>query len=207
MDVQATDNFRKHTSNNPLQKLLINNFFNTFLSEIKDLKVESILDVGCGEGFTLQKLYENKIGKKLVGIDHQEIAIDIGKKIHPKLKLETGDIYHLPFKAGSFDLIICTEVLEHLEDPKKALKELARVPKKYLMLSVPNEPYFMLANFLRGKNITRWGNDIEHINHWTSKGFQRFAEKEDLKVISKRYPFPWTLLLLGKLQNLSASLR
>ena len=99
---------------------------------------------------------------------------------------------------------MATEVLEHLDDPKKGLKELVRVSKKYLLLSVPNEPYFMLANFLRGKNITRWGNDIEHIQHWTSSQFQLFVEKEGLKVISKRYPFPWTMFLLEKLQNLSA---
>ena len=196
--MQTTDNFRKHTSKNPLQKLLIDNFFSNLLAVIKDLKTNSILDVGCGEGFTLQRLYENKIGKRLEGVDHQGIAIEIGKRIHPKLKLEVGNIYHLPFKAESFDLVICTEVLEHLEEPKKALRELARVSRKYLLLSVPNEPYFMLANFLRGKNISRWGNDIEHINHWTSKGFERFVEYEKLKVISKRYPFPWTMFLLGK---------
>ncbi len=196
--MKKTDNFRKYTSKNPLQKLLIDNFFNNLLAAIKDLKVDSILDVGCGEGFTLQRLYENKIGKRLEGLDHQKIAIEIGRKIHPHLKLETGTIYDLSFKDNSFDLVMATEVLEHLEDPKKALKELVRVSKKYLLLSVPNEPFFMIANLLRGKNLSRWGNDIEHIQHWTSAGFQRFAEKERLKIISARYPFPWTMLLLEK---------
>ena len=162
-NIEFTSNYRKHTSKNPLQKLLINNFFNSLLAAIKDLKVDSVLDAGCGEGFTLNKLYENKIGKRLEGVDFLKTAVELGKKTHPHLKLRQGTIYHLPFEDNSFDLVICTEVLEHLENPKKGLSELIRVSKKYLLLSVPNEPFFMMANFLRGKNLSRWGNDIEHI--------------------------------------------
>lgn len=197
--MQTTDNFKKHTSRNPLQKFLINNFYKNMIDVIKNLKISSILDAGCGEGFTLNKLYKNRIGKKLVGVDFLKTAIVLGRKIHPHLKLEQGTIYDLKFQNNSFDLVMATEVLEHLEDPKRALKELMRVSKKYILLSVPNEPFFMLANFLRGKNITRWGNDIEHIQHWSAWDFKRFAESEDLKVISARHPFPWILLLLEKI--------
>ncbi len=193
-----TSNYRKHTSKNPLQKFLIGNFYKELISSIKKLTIESALDVGCGEGFTLNKLSENKIGKRLEGIDFQKTAIDAGKRVHPNLNLKVGNIYHLPYKDNSFDLIICTEVLEHLEDPKKALSEIQRVSSRYVILSVPNEPFFMIANFLRGKNLRRWGNDIEHIHHWSSKGFQKFVENQSVKVIQKKLPFPWTLLLMEK---------
>lgn len=199
-----TSNYRKHTSKNPLQKFLIGNFYKELISSIKKLKIESALDVGCGEGFTLNKLSENKIGKRLEGVDFQETAIDAGKRVHPHLKLKVGNIYHLPYKDNSFDLIICTEVLEHLEDPKKALSEIQRVSSRYVILSVPNEPFFMIANFLRGKNLSRWGNDIEHIQHWTSKEFQKFIIhpfsklRTKFRILKVRHPFPWTLLLLKK---------
>src|SRR3989344_2279706 len=197
--MKKTDNFRKHISSNPLQKLLINNFYKNLLSAIKDLKIESALDVGCGEGFTLNKLSESKIGKRLEGVDYLETAIELGKKTHPNLILGQGDIYKLKYQGNSFDLVMATEVLEHLEDPKKGLRELIRVSKKYLLLSVPNEPFFMMANFLRGKNITRWGNDIEHIQHWTSRSFEQFTiDNSQLTIIKKRHPFPWILLLLEK---------
>ena len=196
--MKKTDNYLKHTSKNPLQKFLIGNFYKELISSVKKLKIESALDVGCGEGFTLNKLSENKIGKRLEGIDFQKTAIDLGRKFHPNLVLKQGDIYKLPYEDNSFDLVMATEVLEHLEDPKKALSEIQRVSSKYVILSVPNEPLFMIANFLRGKNITRWGNDIEHIQHWTSKSFQKFVESQRVKVILKRHPFPWTMLLLGK---------
>jgi len=197
--MQTTDNFRKHTSKNPLQKLLINNFLNSLLAVIKDLRIDSVLDAGCGEGFTLDKLHENKIGEKLEGVDFLKTAIELGKKTHPHLKLRQGNIYHLPYKDNSFDLVICTEVLEHLKDPKKALSEIQRVALRYVILSVPNEPFFMMANFLRGKNITRFGNDIEHIQHWTNKSFQKFSTlNSQLSILKVRHPFPWTMLLLEK---------
>ncbi|MEK7573477.1 MAG: class I SAM-dependent methyltransferase [Patescibacteria group bacterium] len=197
--MKRTDNFVKHTSQNPLQKLLINNFYNHLVSAVKDLQLETVLDVGCGEGFTLNRLSEEGIGKKLEGVDFQEKAIEIGKKLHPDLTLKQGDIYKLEYKNNSFDLVMATEVLEHLDDPKKGLKELIRVSRKYILLSVPNEPFFMGANFLRGKNLSRWGNDIEHIQHWTSSRFEEFVIGQGLKVIKKRHPFPWTMLLLSKI--------
>ncbi|MCL5113845.1 MAG: methyltransferase domain-containing protein [Patescibacteria group bacterium] len=196
--MQITDNFRKHTSKNPLQKLLINNFFNNLFTVIKDLKTDSILDVGCGEGFTLNRLRDNGIGKKLKGLESSKDTIELGRKTYPDIEITQGSIYELPYKDNSFDLVLCTEVLEHLEDPKKALKELARVSKKYLLISVPNEPLFMLANFLRGKNLSRWGNDIEHIQHWTSRRFEEFIKSEKLKIIQRKHPFPWTMVLLEK---------
>src|SRR3989344_5076349 len=137
-----TDNFRKHTGKNPLQKFLIGNFYKELISITKNLNISSVLDVGCGEGFTLNKLSENKIGKKLEGVDFQETAIEIGTKTHPHLALKQGNIYGLEYKDNTFDLVMATEVLEHLEDPKKGLLELIRVSKKYILLSVPNEPLF-----------------------------------------------------------------
>jgi 2-polyprenyl-3-methyl-5-hydroxy-6-metoxy-1,4-benzoquinol methylase len=63
-----TTNYLKHKNQNPIQKALISNFYNTFFALLKPLKVTSILDVGCGEGFTLKKLEEKKIGKKDRGV-------------------------------------------------------------------------------------------------------------------------------------------
>lgn len=192
-----TDNLKKHTSKNPLQKYLINNFLKTLLKEAGKPKPQSVLDVGCGEGFTLQKLRENKIGEKLVGIDFSDRAIQIGKKLNPGISLKPGTIYDIPFKDNSFDLVICSEVLEHLEHPEKALLELRRVTKKNCIISVPHEPWFMLANFLRGKNISRLGNDIEHIQHWSKDEINETVKKY-LEVTAIKNPFPWTLLVAKK---------
>ena len=125
-----TTNYLKHKNQNPIQQALIANFYKTFFSVLKPLKVSSILDVGCGEGFTLKKLEEHKIGKKNEGIDNSATAIKLGHKIYPNLKLAEGDIYNLKYADSSFDMLICTEVLEHLDDPEKAVLEMKRVTKK-----------------------------------------------------------------------------
>ncbi len=195
---KQTANYQKHTGRNPLQKLLISNFYKTLLALIKDLETEKILDAGSGEGFTLNILAREGIGKKLEGVDSSREAVALGKKLHPKLELKLGNIYKLPYPDKAFDLIICTEVLEHLEDPEKAFKELMRASKKYLLLSVPNEPLFRLANFLRGKNIKRFGNDKDHLNHWSGKSFAKFVEKEKIKIIKVKTPFPWVIILAKK---------
>ncbi len=196
----ATDNFKKHTSKNFLQRWLINNFYDVLISIVTKLNSESILDVGCGEGFTLSLLAKKNVDKTLEGIDSSVVAINIGKTLFPKISLKTGDIYNLPYEHDSFELVICSEVLEHLEDPGRALQELKRVSKKYCLFSVPNEPIFRLANFFRGKNISRWGNDIEHINHWSIHEFSDFIGGK-LKILEKRLPFPW-IMVLAKKNNL-----
>ena len=225
--MKITDNYKKHTSKNPVQKFLLGNFYNSLITLIKETdcffldfardrndgkrihndekggnqhySINSILDAGCGEGFTLNKIYEAGVKEGLEGIDGSEEAISIGRKIHPHLSLKQGNIYKLPYKNNSFDMVLSTEVLEHLEYPQEALKKLIRVSKKYVLLSVPNEPWFRLANFLRGKNLSRFGNDIDHINHWSSKSFREFIQKEKVRILIVRRPFPWIMCLMEKI--------
>ncbi|MEK7522816.1 MAG: methyltransferase domain-containing protein [Patescibacteria group bacterium] len=193
--MKTTSNYQKHISKNPLQRFLIENFYQTLLQIVGDLKPETILDAGCGEGFTLARLQSNKIGSRLEGIEYSLEAISLGKKMYPSISIKQGDIYALPYNDNSFDLVICSEVLEHLEHPEKALTEVIRVSKKYCLLSVPNEPFFMISNFLRGKNLSRWGNDIEHINHWSKTSFEKFVKEKGLKLIVTKTPYPWILVL------------
>lgn len=192
----TTDNFEKHTTKNPLQKFLIDAFFRTLMHEIKRLNPETVLDAGCGEGFGLQKLHMSGIGKTLEGVD-LERAVLLGRKTHPELTLTVGSIYALPYADNTFDLVLCSEVLEHLEYPEKAIAELRRVTKKYCIITVPNEPYFRLANFLRGKNLSRWGNDIEHIQHWSVRSLKVFVSKF-FTIRTVRTPFPWSMVILEK---------
>lgn len=191
-------NFSKHSSKNPIQRYLINNFYSDLLVMVKPLNPQSILDAGCGEGFTIIKLMENGIGKKIVGIENSRAAISLSRKVNPQLTIKLGSIYSLPYRDRSFDLVICTEVLEHLDKPEKGLSELVRVSKKYLLLTVPNEPWFTYQRILRGKNLLRFGAHPEHINHWTVGAFKKFLTKNNVKIKKVRLPFAWTMILAEK---------
>lgn len=195
---RTTTNLQKHTSKNPIQKILIENFYQTLFSLIEPLHPETILDAGCGEGFSLKRVSSYGIGGKFEGVDYSSQAIRLGKKLFPHLILKRASIYKLPYKNSSFDLVLCTEVLEHLKNPFMALQEILRVSKKYVIVSVPNEPFFMLSNFLRGKNITKLGNDPGHINHWTIISFQKFIKISGAKVKIIKFPFPWIMVVVQK---------
>lgn len=191
-------NFEKHTSENLLQQLILANFYREVLNLLRSLELQSILDVGAGEGFTMKKLKMKNEKLKIVGIEYSEDSVKIANKIYPDLDIRLGNIYNLKFKDDSFDCVLCMEVLEHLDDPVKALAELKRVTKRYLLLSVPNEPYFTIQRFLRGKNLKGLGAHPEHIQWWTHEAFLKFLKKNKLEILSKKAPFSWTLVLAEK---------
>ena len=61
--MKITNNYKKNKSKNLIQNWLIENFYKKLLRLVVNLQIETILDAGCGEGFTLYRFYKNKIGK------------------------------------------------------------------------------------------------------------------------------------------------
>ncbi|MFA5358409.1 MAG: class I SAM-dependent methyltransferase [Patescibacteria group bacterium] len=193
--IEVTFNYTKHSQPQGQRKKEIENFYQTLLKEINNLQIENIIDIGCGEGFTLDRIQKSSINKELVGIDSSLVAVNLGKELFPQLDLRLGNIYQLPFPDKSFDLVVCTEVLEHLENPSQALQEIVRMAKKYIILSVPHEPFFSLRNILQGKHLKRLGNTPGHINWWTEAKFKKFVEKENITILKTRHPFPFTMVI------------
>jgi hypothetical protein len=89
------------------------------------------------------------------------------------------------------------EVLEHIPDSVVGLRELVRVTSKYAILSVPHEPFFRGANFLRGKHLSRWGNDPEHIHNYSGRSFRQLVSTV-ADVVWHGYSFPWQIALVTK---------
>lgn len=95
-------------------------------------KINSCLDLGCGDGTVLTKLDSDLF---LVGLD---ISLNVLKKNKVKKKVQSRS-KELPFKSNCYDMVICTEVLEHLqpEEFNLTINEIERIAKKYIMISVP----------------------------------------------------------------------
>jgi len=193
---QKNGNFRKYTNKNPLMKRVIGGFLSDVESMVNSVDVKTVLDAGCGEGFVSGRLGD----RYLVGTDISGGVLGVARQNSPGVSLACSDIYHMPFRSNSFDLVMATEVLEHLDEPEKAMIEAARLTKRYCLFSVPNEPYFRFMDLLRGKNISRLGSDIEHVNHWSEKNFTNMVSK-NFNIISVRKPFPWTIVLCEKRQG------
>jgi 2-polyprenyl-3-methyl-5-hydroxy-6-metoxy-1,4-benzoquinol methylase len=187
-------NWQKYQSNNPLQRFLIHHFLDAVVSLIQPLDVSTILDAGCAEGFVSHRLLKDHPHAKVIGVDVDQNALSRGRKLHPEITFKPGDVTSLPFKDRSFDLVICNEVLEHLPHADKALYELQRVARHYCLFSVPNEPFFRLSNLLRGKNISRLGDDVDHWQHWNTFAFRKLVDCY-VQPLASSYPFPWQIIL------------
>ncbi|MEP7278870.1 MAG: class I SAM-dependent methyltransferase [Bacteroidota bacterium] len=96
--------------------------------------VSSLLDAGCGNGIFINQLSVQRSELSLHAMDRSESALRL-----VKVDKTIGDLSAMPFENASFDCISCLEVLEHLpiESFENSLKELSRISKKYLLISVP----------------------------------------------------------------------
>lgn len=190
-------NLAKYRSLNPVKRFLLVRFINRIEQLVTEVRPESILDVGCGEGIMLTRLAKIINPQKIVGIDLSKPALAVAKKNIPTARLIQMDAMELAFADNSFDLVLLLEVLEHLRDPLQAIKEAKRVTSKYCIFSVPDEPWFSLLSLLAGMHITRLGKHPEHRQFWS---FSRFA-KLVAAHFSRTYPvrcFPWSIVLAEK---------
>ena len=105
--------------------------FDYFYSKIGNLKKLNILDVGCGGGLLSEEFA--KKGAKVTGIDISDKSIEIAKnhtlKSNLKIDYKKGSAEHIPENDNTFDVVICADCLEHVENLDKVIKEVSRVLK------------------------------------------------------------------------------
>ena len=100
-----------------------------------------VIDVGCGTGHLLLAL-GNRLQQplRLYGLDFSDSAIRRSKQLVPNAEFVVASVYEIPSPDDNFDVITCTETMEHLERPKEALEEMFRVlkPGGHLVVTVPD---------------------------------------------------------------------
>ena len=148
-----------------------------------------ILEVGCGTGHVLEEIADTISTKELIGVDPLQWWLDKAKqRLNNRAKLIKGFAEELPFKDKSVDFAICTEVIEHVIDPKVVLKELNRVVKNdgLIIVSIPNEK---LINRLKDivdffkiykrlfSNIPKHNDDEWHIHSFDLNSFKEYIPR------------------------------
>lgn len=184
-----TSNYEKFQTGNPVVRRLIDAFYGKVAAQISDLEPANVLDAGCGEGETLERL-ASRLPDAVTGVDLNPESVAFAAERIPGGEFAVADILALPFEDDSFDLVFCLEVLEHIPDPGPALAELARVCRGDLVLSVPSEPWFRLGSLARGNYLSGWGNHPEHVNHWNPRSFREFLAGQTTVVAVERAT-PW----------------
>jgi SAM-dependent methyltransferase len=189
-----SSNTKKYTSVNPLLRLAVKNFLRTISGLLEGLPARRILDAGCGEGYVLPVFLQNYPHSLIIGTDNRIEALVSARLKNPQAGFAGADILRLPFKERVFDVVACSEVIEHITQYHEALKELRRVTAGYCVITVPYEPFFSIFRFLSGKNVLRGGKHPEHVN--------RFTKEEIIRELSVYFTiekivtaFPWLIIV------------
>lgn len=169
-----------YSSGNPFIRYINNKRLDEICKLLPRNKEIKILDAGCGEGQLLERISKLKY-KNLYGADVTKVALeDARKKVKAKLFLQ--NLNKMSFPDKFFDVVICTEVIEHIPDYKKALNEFKRVLKKkgLLIISFPNEPLCILMRlaFLRNPKIK------DHVNSFSVKKMKKAVKLKMIKKIN-----------------------
>lgn len=147
-------------------------FFRKVISQCKKYIHGQTIDIGCGSGDFLRILNELGIDIKIHGIDFSGSAIQRCKKLLPNGNFAVGNIYKMGYADNTFDVVFCIEVLEHLESPDIAFREIGRICKKngIIIITIPNGAY---------------DGYIGHLNFWSESEFRDFIG--NLKILDFKY--------------------
>jgi 2-polyprenyl-3-methyl-5-hydroxy-6-metoxy-1,4-benzoquinol methylase len=188
--------FDKYGSRNPVVRYLMGGFYESLEALVSKSSARSIHEVGCGEGYWTTRWAAR--GLRARGSDFSEQVIALARQNarhsagHPQFHV--ASIYDLTRPRDSAELVVCCEVLEHLDDPNGALEVLASIASPWLIVSVPREPIWSMMNMARGRYWSRLGNTPGHIQKWSRSEFLRLLSRS-VEVVAVRTPLPWTMAL------------
>lgn len=192
----------KYQTKNPIARFALDQLTNSIADLAIRTNAKSILEIGCGEGH-ITKLLLNLPEASIHATDIsstllQEARVNVGD--NERITFDTLNIYDLNPVEMRSDLVVCCEVLEHLQEPAKGLRLLARASKNFTIVSVPREPNFRILNFLRGQHVTNFGNAPGHVQHWSKQSFLKFLSSE-FEICEVKALLPWTVVLAKPLEQ------
>jgi 2-polyprenyl-3-methyl-5-hydroxy-6-metoxy-1,4-benzoquinol methylase len=178
-----------------------------FVNQLAGLVVQTgateVHEVGCGEGELLLSLATG--GAWAMGAQASLRGSDVSTEVIEEarrraraarldIRFKSASIHDLDPVEDSAELILCCEVLEHLEDPAAALEAAGQLARPWLLVSVPREPLWRVLNLARLKYVKDLGNTPGHRQHWSQRSFLDFVGKR-VEVVAVRTPLPWTMAL------------
>ncbi len=143
-----------------------------------------ILDAGCNTGVEAVRLYETGFKGKYFGVDNNSKAVKLARKNlkkNPLCRFFIEDLSKLNFNKNFFDIVLAKDVIEHQQYYVKILTELARVTKKYLILSMFIKPSFFLGDKIK------LHPDNYYLNRYNQGKLFRFMAKHKFKKPVKIY--------------------
>jgi len=147
------------------------------LKALACLRFSSLVDIGGAEGF------KANLASKLFNcrVTNSDLSEQACKRANELFGMESrqADIHSLPFRDGEFDVVLCSETLEHVTDFDRALDELLRVARIGVIITVPHEPKHLTEENIEG--------DVPHahIHNFKLDSLEFVREKYGYSVLSK----------------------
>jgi len=147
-----------------------------------------ILDAGCGDGINLFGLNNiisaNKWNAKIYGVDYNPLRLERASKFPFVEEINQSSLDNLPYADGWFDVVLCSQVLEHISNDKKVLQEFKRVirPGGLLMLGVPNEGCALawFRNHVIQRSILQ---STDHVNFYKEKSILKTLTDSNFSIV------------------------
>lgn len=130
----SKDQSQRRSPDHPAVRALFEPRAEFLATLVDDARQASVLDVGCGNGYYTVPL--EKVFGRAAGLDFSDAML----KVNPARERHLGSATELPFVDGEFDIVTCSHLLHHLElaDRRKAVREMARVSRRAVVLYEPN---------------------------------------------------------------------
>jgi 2-polyprenyl-3-methyl-5-hydroxy-6-metoxy-1,4-benzoquinol methylase len=188
--------YDKYGTSNPVARRLMAGFMAQLDELVERTRASEAHEVGCGEGELAIRLARR--GIRVRGTDAFPQVLDEARTradaAGVEIDFEATPVEQLEPARHGAELIVCCEVLEHLEDPERALDVVAGLARPWLIASVPREPLWRGLNLARLSYVGELGNTPGHLNHWSKREFVRFLTRR-FEVVEVRSPTPWTMVL------------
>jgi SAM-dependent methyltransferase len=138
---------------------------------IRPLKIDSVLDIGCGQGSLLQELCAEFPYIKPYGVDISKSAVELAIQRVPNGRFWVLDISQQPLNQ-KYDLVVCSEVLEHIPDDITTLRNLKQMTGRYLLISAP-----------QGR-MRRFERKVGHVRNYAPGELVKKFEKNGFVIVS-----------------------
>ena len=169
----------KYSANGHISRYIITK---SILNNLSQFNFKNFADVGGAEGYTSNLVKQIFSPTEVVLTDLSEKYVQKAREIF-NLKAYSCDIHQLPFKDNEFDVVLCSETIEHVTNYKHAIEELLRITKNTLIITVPHETPEMVAETVRLKI------PHGHINYFDTSTLN-YLKKNNYKVTSQKISSP-----------------
>lgn len=147
----------------------------------KTLKPTKVLEVGAGDGSILHFLDQNNFAPELYALEIAQSGVDLirDRKLTHLKEVQVFDGYKIPYADDSFDLVILSHVLEHVEHERILIRELKRVAR-HIVIEVPKDYRYGVDK--RMKHFLSYG----HINMYTPTSLRFLLQSEGLNIVADK---------------------